>query len=238
MVNAAVERGTVADALANQRYNVNVVNSVTAEEIARSPDGDAAAVVQRISGVTVQEGKFIFVRGLGERYTTTSLNGARIPSPEPERKVVPLDLFPSGILQTITTAKTFTPDLSGDFSGAQVDIQTREFPAERAMSLSISAGGNDASTGVAMPRAPRAGNEQFTFGAGNRQLPAEIAAAGTFEPMPNARTGQRAGARLPKQLVGADGHRRSQQQHVPLARRQRSDPGAADRIPGLRDVWA
>ncbi len=184
VVHAAVERGTVADALANQRNNVNVVNSVTAQEIARSPDGDAAAVVQRVSGVTVQEGKFVFVRGLGERYTTTSLNGARIPSPEPERKVVPLDLFPSGILQTITTAKTFTPDLSGDFSGAQVDIQTREFPAERTMSLAISAGANSASTGVSMPRAPRAGSEQFTFGSGNRQLPAEIAAAGNFEPTP------------------------------------------------------
>lgn len=185
VVNAAVERGSVADALANQRHNVNVVNAVTAEEIARSPDSDAAAVVQRVSGVTVQEGKFVFVRGLGERYTTTSLNGARIPSPEPERKVVPLDLFPSGILQTITTAKTFTPDLSGDFSGAQVDIQTREFPAERRMSLSISSGLNDASTGVSMPRAPRAGSEQFTFGAGNRRLPAGVAAAGSFEPVPS-----------------------------------------------------
>jgi hypothetical protein len=170
-VTAESERGSVSEALGNQRANVSVMNSITAEQIARSPDGDAAAAVQRVSGVTVQEGKFIFVRGLGERYTTTSLNGARIPSPEPERKVVPLDLFPSGILQTITTAKTFTPDLSGDFSGAQVDIQTREFPAERRMSLSMSVGGNDAATGQTVLRAPSAGSEQFTFGAGPRRLP-------------------------------------------------------------------
>ena len=61
----------------------------------KSPDSDAGQAVQRVSGVTVQDGKYVFVRGLGERYTTTSLNGARIPSPEPERKVVPLDLFPA-----------------------------------------------------------------------------------------------------------------------------------------------
>ncbi|HSJ09210.1 MAG TPA: carboxypeptidase regulatory-like domain-containing protein, partial [Longimicrobiales bacterium] len=109
-VTAAAERGSVARALDQQRTATGIVNSVTAEQIARSPDGDAAAAMQRVSGVTVQDGKYIHVRGLGERYTTTSLNGARIPSPEPERRVVPLDMFPSGLLQSITTSKTFTPD--------------------------------------------------------------------------------------------------------------------------------
>ena len=116
------------------------MNSVTAEQISRSPDGDAAQAVKRVSGVTVQDGKYVFVRGLGERYTTSSLNGARVPSPEPEKRVVPLDMFPAGLLQTITTSKTFTPDLQGDFSGALVDIKTREFPA-RAAVLSRSASG-------------------------------------------------------------------------------------------------
>jgi len=178
VVSVEAERGSAVEALGNQRASVNVVNSITAEEISRSPDGDAAAAVQRVSGVTVQEGKFIFVRGLGERYTTTSLNGARIPSPEPERKVVPLDLFPSGILQTITTAKTFTPDLAGDFSGALVDIQTREFPAERKMVFSLGLGGGDAVTGKAILLAPSAGAERFTFGAGSRQMPAAVNAIG------------------------------------------------------------
>src|SRR5690606_18563151 len=104
-VSAAAERGSVTRALDRQRTSANIVNAITSEQIARSPDGDAAAALQRVSGVTVQDNRFVFVRGLGERYTTTSLNGARIPSPEPERKVVPLDLFPSGLLQTITTSK-------------------------------------------------------------------------------------------------------------------------------------
>ena len=84
-----------------------------------------------MSGVSVQDGKFVFVRGLVERYTTTSLNGARVPSPEPDRKVVPLDLFPSNLLEGVSTSKTFTPDQAGDFSGASVYLKTREFPTGR-----------------------------------------------------------------------------------------------------------
>ncbi|MFN2315039.1 MAG: TonB-dependent receptor domain-containing protein [Gemmatimonadales bacterium] len=180
-VSAEAERGSVSEALNQQRNSANVVNAITAEEISRSPDGDAAAAVQRVSGVTVQDGRYVVVRGLGERYTTTSLNGARIPSPEPERRVVPLDLFPSGLIQSITTAKTFTPDLSGDFSGATVDIQTREFPATRRMVLSVSMGGSDVATGKSILRAPRAGGEQFTFGAGSRSLPSALGTAGLFD---------------------------------------------------------
>jgi hypothetical protein len=130
------EKGSVNDALNAQKNATNAVNSITAEQIAKSPDSDAAQAAQRVSGVTVQDGKYLQVRGLGERYTTASLNGARIPSPEPERKVVPLDLFPAGLLQEVTTTKTFTPDQPGDFAGANVNIRTREFPARRQVTYS------------------------------------------------------------------------------------------------------
>jgi hypothetical protein len=180
-VTAAAERGSISRALDAQRNATGILNAVTAEQMGRSPDGDAAAALQRVSGVTVQEGKFVFVRGLGERYTTTSLNGARIPSPEPERKQVPLDLFPSGLLQTITTSKTFTPDLSGDFSGAQVDIQTREFPGARQLTYSLGVGVNDRATGRAVLAAPAEGREWLGFGGRARALPAGLAAAGNFQ---------------------------------------------------------
>jgi len=179
-VSAGAERGSVSRALDVQRTATSIVNSITAEQISRSPDGDAAAAMQRVSGVTVQDGKFVFVRGLGERYTTTSLNGARIPSPEPERKVVPLDMFPTGLLQTITTSKTFTPDLSGDFSGALVDIQTREFPATRTFTYSLATGFNDRVTGKTLPRAPSIGREWLAFAGTERQLPDAVRAAGNF----------------------------------------------------------
>jgi hypothetical protein len=179
-VTAAAERGSVSRALDYQRNASSIVNAITAEQISQSPDGDAAAAMQRVSGVTVQDGRYIFVRGLGERYTTTSLNGARIPSPEPERKVVPLDLFPSGLLQTITTSKTFTPDQGGDFSGAQVDIRTREFPSERQFTLSAGAGFNDRVTGALIPVSPGEGTEWIGIAGAARELPASVAQAGNF----------------------------------------------------------
>ena len=176
-VSAASERGTVSEALDQQRNAAGIVSAITAEQIAKSADGDAAQAVQRVSGVTVQDGKYVFVRGLGERYTTTSLNGARLPSPEPERKVVPLDLFPSGVLQSVTTAKTFTPNLSGDFSGAAVDIRTREFPAARQVTYSASLGLNTAANGRDVYFAPGVGGEQFAMAGDARFLP------GGFRPL-------------------------------------------------------
>ena len=189
-VAAAAERGTVNRALEEQRYAVNVVSSVTAEQISRSPDSDAGQAVQRVSGVTVQDGKYVFVRGLGERYTTTSLNGARIPSPEPEKKVVPLDLFPAGLLEGITTSKTFTPEQSGDFSGAQVNLKTREFPARRMGTLSVGIGLTTEATGVDLVRAPRTGREWLGYGGSVRQIPAVVREAGDLTTLTPAEVNQ------------------------------------------------
>jgi hypothetical protein len=177
-VSAESERGTVNRALEEQRNAPNIINAVTAEQIEKSPDSDAGQAVQRVSGVTVQDGKYVFVRGLGERYTTTSLDGARIPSPEPERRVVPLDLFPASLLEGITTSKTFTPEQPGDFSGAQVNLKTREFPLGRVVSFSASAGFNDAATGKDVIKAPTVGREWLGFGGSSRDLPAGVRQAG------------------------------------------------------------
>lgn len=180
-VSAAAERGSVSEALDQQRISVGVVSSVTAEQIQKSPDGNAAQTVQRISGVSVQDGKYVFVRGLGERYTTSSLNGARVPSPEPEKRVVPLDLFPSGLLQTITTTKTFTPDQPGDFSGASVDIKTREFPAERTYSLSVGTGYAQTATGKALLVGQTTGGEKWGMVNEKRELPQLLREVGNLQ---------------------------------------------------------
>ena len=180
-VTASAERGTVSEALDQQRTATGIVNAITAEQIARSPDGDAAQAVQRVSGVTVQDGGTVFVRGLGERYTTTALNGTRMPSPDPEKRVVPLDLFPAGLLQTITTAKTFTPDQSGDFSGGQVDIRTREFPARRQIVYSMTFGINGSTFGDEVLSSQRVGGERVAHVNGKRDLPALFRDVGNFQ---------------------------------------------------------
>jgi hypothetical protein len=179
-VSAAVERGTVTAALNEQRTSVGVVSATTSDQIARSPDSDAAQAVKRVSGVTVQDGKYVFVRGLGERYTTTSLNGARVPSPDPERKVVPLDLFPSNLLEAITTSKTFTPDQPGDFSGASVNLRTRSFPARRVVQFSMTGGYNTAATGREILTAPTSGGEWLANAARNRTFPSSLTGVEDF----------------------------------------------------------
>lgn len=181
VVSATSERGTVNSALDAQRTAVGVVNAVTAQQISRSPDANAAQAVQRVSGVTVQDDKYVFVRGLGERYTTSSLNGARVPSPEPEKRVVPLDMFPAGLLQSITTTKTFTPDLQGDFSGALVDIKTQEFPAARTLSLQLGGGYQAGSTGANLIMPQLAGGERIANVNDARALPPLLSSIGNFQ---------------------------------------------------------
>jgi TonB-dependent receptor len=173
-VTAEAERGSVNAALEEQRNATAIVNAVTAEQIAKSPDSDASQAVQRVSGVTVQDGKYVFVRGLGERYTTATLNGARIPSPEPEKKVVPLDLFPAGLLEGVTTSKTFTPDQSGDFSGAQVNLKTREFPTRRTVTFSVGTGINTRVVGQGTTFSVRETGDPLAFGASQRELPVPV----------------------------------------------------------------
>lgn len=181
VVTAASERGTVNEALNTQKTAIGIVSAVTVEQISKSPDSDAAQAAQRVSGVTIQKGGSLFVRGLGERYTTTQLNGTRVPSPEPEKRTVPLDLFPSNLLEAVTTAKTFTPDQQGDFSGAQVEIKTREFPAVRQYSLSMTAGYNEGATGSDVLSPFSAGGERVGNVGSKRDLPSILRSLGNLQ---------------------------------------------------------
>jgi len=142
VVEASRERGSQAFLLDQRRTAPAMVEAVGAQEISRRPDSDAADVAQRLTGVTVTDGKYVFVRGLGERYSQTSLNGSSLPSPEPEREVVPLDLFPSGFLESLETQKSYTPDLPADFSGGSVKIRTRDFPGRFVVRLGVSSSFN------------------------------------------------------------------------------------------------
>ena len=181
VVTAAAERGSVNEALDQQRTAVGVVNSITAEQIAKSPDGDASQAVQRVSGVTVQDDRSVAVRGLSDRYTVALINGARVPSPEPEKRIVPLDLFPAGLLQTVTTSKTFTPNQQGDFAGALVDIKTREFPAHRTISAQFVGGYTAGSSGAKLLSPRGVGGESFAMAGSARNLPPLVASLGNFQ---------------------------------------------------------
>src|SRR5215470_14944793 len=137
-VVARADRAAEATQLSERKNAAVVKDTVSAETIAKSPDKDAAAVVKRVPAVTIRDDKFVFVRGLNERYSSALLEGSRLPSTDPLKRVVPLDLFPAEFLESLSVIKTYTPDLPGDFSGGLVDIRLREFPEQPTYSTSLS----------------------------------------------------------------------------------------------------
>ncbi|PJZ24341.1 TonB-dependent receptor [Leptospira hartskeerlii] len=133
--------------LALQKKSSSVSDGISKEAIKKSPDSSAGEVVRRVTGITLVGGKFVFVRGLGERYSNTELNDTLVPSTEPDKRVVALDIFPSGVLKNVRIIKTFIPELPAEFSGGLVKIETQEYPEEKLFSVSVGAGGNYNTTG-------------------------------------------------------------------------------------------
>lgn len=149
-------------------------DAVSTEEIRRSVASDAAAAVQKVTGVSVVEGGYVYVRGLGERYSATMLNSAMIPTTEPERRVVPLDLFPANLISSIKILKSYSPDLPGEFSGGLVQMQTVEFPTARTLRFSASTGFNTTTSFNRFLTYPGGSYDPFGFDGGARALPSAI----------------------------------------------------------------
>ncbi len=129
------------------RESAEVAAFLTSEDLERTGDSSAAGALARVTGLTVVEGRFIYVRGLGERYSSALLNGSPLPSPEPLQRVVPLDLFPSSILESVTVQKSYSVDFPGEFGGGVIDLRTVDAPNEPFFSMSASVGGNTETTG-------------------------------------------------------------------------------------------
>jgi hypothetical protein len=168
-----------------RRESATVQDGVSAEEIRRSPDSDAGQAARRIVGATVVGGQYLFVRGLGGRYSSVLLNGAYLPSSDPDQPGVQLDLFPSAILNGLTVAKTFTPDLPGDAAGGTMLISTREFPSRFQLGVTGSLGFNSQTTFQSAPTGPAGGLDWLGFDDGRRGLPASVPRAQTLQGLPD-----------------------------------------------------
>ncbi|NJK31057.1 MAG: hypothetical protein HC927_00845 [Deltaproteobacteria bacterium] len=125
-----------------RKQKTTVNDGIDATEISKSGGGKVSSVAVRIVGATVVKGRYLFVRGLGHRYGNTLLDGARVPSPEPELRTVPLDVFPSGALSAIDVQKTFSPDVPGDFTGGSTQFVTRDVPSEPLVKIEVGTGVN------------------------------------------------------------------------------------------------
>ncbi len=141
IVARASQASTVT--LYNQKRNsINTIDGVSVDLIQRTGDPDVASAMQRITGVTVEGGKYVYVRGLGDRYSKSTLNGAELPSLDPNRNTVQMDIFPSNLIDNVIVYKNFTPDLPGNFAGGLIDVRTKDFPDRFQLNASASFGVN------------------------------------------------------------------------------------------------
>ncbi|MEP2023927.1 MAG: TonB-dependent receptor [Reichenbachiella sp.] len=142
VVTAEQIRDNEVALMAVQRKSANTIDGISSAAFKKVGDSNLSSAMKRVTGVTVQGGKYVYVRGLGDRYTKTSMNGMIVPGLDPDRNDVQIDIFPTAILENVMVYKTFSPNLSGDFAGGLVDIQTKAFPEEKSTSISLSIGYN------------------------------------------------------------------------------------------------
>ncbi len=128
VVEAKALYNTEASLLKSRQKASALSDAISAEAIAQAGAGNAADAIKQITGASIVEGKYVYVRGLGDRYTNIQLNGAALPSTDPYKRSGSLDLIPSSMVDNIVTIKSFTPDKAGDFSGGTVDIKTKDYP--------------------------------------------------------------------------------------------------------------
>ncbi|MBR9919462.1 MAG: TonB-dependent receptor [Bacteroidetes bacterium] len=145
-VTARAYRNTEAALVTIQKKSPVVLDGISAAQFKKSGDNDVASAVRRVTGVTIEDSKYVYIRGLGDRYTKITLNGAEVPGLDPNRNTVQMDLFPTNLIDNILVYKTFAPHLPGDFSGGYVDITSRDFPEQFTFSASASLGYNTLST--------------------------------------------------------------------------------------------
>lgn len=179
--------GSLASVLEERRANNSVANYLSMEQISQSGDSDAAGALKRVTGLTLVDGKFIFIRGLGERYSSTLLNGANLPSPDPTRRVVPLDLFPTSIIESIEVQKGYSAELPAEFGGGSVVLRTISVPDENFLNLGFSYTHNSQTTGKDGLKYAGGDNDWTGFDDGTRAIPDRLADAisGDTELRPN-----------------------------------------------------
>ncbi|HPD94530.1 MAG TPA: TonB-dependent receptor [Tenuifilaceae bacterium] len=158
-----------------QKKSPKLFDAITSDQFSKIGVSDAAGALKKVTGVTISEGKYVFIRGLGDRYSKSTLNGSEIPSLDPNKNAVQLDMFPSNLIDNIIVYKTFSPDLPGDFAGGLVDISTKDFPESFNLQLSVGLEyNNQANFNNNFLVAKGSSTDILGFDNGFRDLPGEV----------------------------------------------------------------
>lgn len=186
VVRASARRETVNAMIVFQKNTNTVAQVVSAEAIKRSPDRNTGEVLKRVPGTSVQEGKYLIVRGLADRYNQAMLNGVLLSSTEPDRKTFSFDLFPSTIIENIVINKAFIPELPGEWAGGLVQVNTKDVPSKGFMNFQIGTGFNTATIGNDF-YTYRGGKTDFLgFDDGTRSIPNALPVKSTFNQLSTA----------------------------------------------------
>jgi hypothetical protein len=171
IVRTSVRRESTSALINFQKNNTAVSSGIAADFIRRTPDRNTGEILKRVSGTSIQDNKYVIVRGLGDRYNTAFLNGAQLPSSEPDKKAFSFDVIPSSVVDNIIINKTATPDLTGEFAGGLVQVTTRDVPVKSFLTVGATIGFNTESTGKDFVSNKRTDTDWLGFDDGTRKLP-------------------------------------------------------------------
>jgi TonB-dependent receptor len=174
VIRGSFKQETINALYTTQKNSPAVSDGISADVIRKSPDRSTGEVLKRVSGTTIQDNKFVIVRGLSDRYNAAMIDNASLPSTEPNRKAFSFDIIPANMIDNIVITKSATPDLPGDFAGGVINIQTKEIPEQHFFDISVGTGMNTVSTFQPFKTGYKGSTDFLGFDDGKRQLPSSF----------------------------------------------------------------
>ena len=178
--SSSAKKETVNALIAYQKNTPVVAQVISAEAIRRSPDKNTGEVLKRVPGTSIQDGKYLVVRGLADRYNQAMLNGILLSSTEPDRKTFSFDIIPSAMIDNIIVNKSFIPELPGEWAGGLIQVNTKDVPAKNFLSVQVGTGFNTQTIGKDFYTYQGGKTDFLGFDDGTRSLPSSIPVKSTF----------------------------------------------------------
>ncbi|MEO6405335.1 MAG: carboxypeptidase regulatory-like domain-containing protein, partial [Ferruginibacter sp.] len=180
VVRSSARKESTAALIAYQKNTSVVAQVISAEAIKRSPDKNTGEVLKRVPGTSIQEGKYLVVRGLADRYNQAMLNGVLLSSTEPDRKTFSFDIIPSSMIDNIIINKAFIPELPGEWAGGLIQVNTKDVPSKNFLNVQIGTGFNTQTIGKDFYSYEGGKTDWLGYDDGTRGLPAGFPNKSTF----------------------------------------------------------
>lgn len=185
VISASYQKESINALYAQRKNSVAIADGISTEQIKRSPDRNTSEVLKRVSGASIQDNKFVVVRGLSDRYNAAMLNNSLLPNTEVDKRAFSFDILPANLIESIMINKSATADLPADFSGGVVQVSTKDFPARTFFEASVGTSYNSQSTFKDFRSAERGNSELFGVFQKSRGIPANFPSREAFQAIPN-----------------------------------------------------